>query len=103
MISARTLRERRESGRRTANVLRYRLVISNRFRRDLRRLDAGMHLRVLEALERLQENPRQGSQLTDVAIGAWRLRVGDYRIRYDIEGDQVLLYRVRHRREIYRD
>ena len=33
----------------------------------------------------------------------WRIRVGDYRIRYDIEGDRVLLYRVRHRRDIYRD
>jgi mRNA interferase RelE/StbE len=84
-------------------VQHYSLVISNRFRRDLRRLDAGMHRRVLEALEQLQENPRQGSQLTDVTIGAWRMRVGDYRIRYDIEGDQVLLYRVRHRREIYRE
>jgi mRNA-degrading endonuclease RelE of RelBE toxin-antitoxin system len=28
--------------------------------------------------------------------------VGDYRIRYDIEGDQVLLYRIRHRKDIYR-
>jgi mRNA interferase RelE/StbE len=84
-------------------VPRYQLVISNRFRRDLRRLDAAMHRRVLEALERLQANPRQGSELMDVQIGAWRLRVGDYRIRYDIAGDQVLLYRVRHRRDIYRD
>jgi mRNA interferase RelE/StbE len=84
-------------------VPRYHLVISNRFRRDLRRLDREIHRRVLEALERLQDNPRQGSQLTNVAIGAWRLRVGDYRIRYDIEGDQVLLYRVRHRRDIYRE
>ena len=82
---------------------RYQLVISHRFRRDLRRLDAEIHRRVLEALERLQDNPRQGSALTDVTIGVWRLRVGDYRIRYDIAGDQVLLYRVRHRREIYRD
>lgn len=84
-------------------MARYHLIISNRFRRDLRRLDATTHRRILDMLERLQEDPRQGSQLTGVAIGAWRVRVGDYRIRYDIEGDQVLLYRVRHRREIYRD
>jgi mRNA interferase RelE/StbE len=58
-----------------------------------------MHRRVLEVLEALQENPRQGSQLTNVRVGQWRMRVGDYRIRYDIEGDRVLLYRVRHRRD----
>jgi mRNA interferase RelE/StbE len=82
---------------------RYSLVIARRFRQDLRRLNAQMHRRVLEVLERLQEDPFQGQRLTNVAIGQWRIRVGDYRIRYDIEGEQVLLYRVRHRREIYRD
>jgi mRNA-degrading endonuclease RelE of RelBE toxin-antitoxin system len=40
---------------------------------------------------------------TNVSIGQWRTRVGDYRIRYDIEGEEVSLYRVRHRRDIYRD
>ena len=82
---------------------RYSLVIARRFRQDLRRLDAQMHRRVLEVLERLQEDPAQGQRLTNVTIGQWRIRVGDYRIRYDIEGEQILLYRVRHRREIYRD
>lgn len=82
---------------------RYSLVIAHRFRQDLRRLDTQMHRRVLEGLERLQEDPFQGQRLTNVAIGQWRIRVGDYRIRYDIEGEQVLLYQVRHRREIYRD
>jgi len=82
---------------------RYRLVISNRFRRDMRRLDVPTHRRVLEALATLDDNPRQGIRLTNVAIGQWRIRVGDWRIRYDIEEDQILLYRVRHRRDIYRD
>jgi len=80
----------------------FQLVISNRFRRDLRRLDTQIHARILEALEQLQENPHQGSKLTNVDIGAWRIRVGDYRIRYDIEDDRILLYRVLHRRDIYR-
>jgi mRNA interferase RelE/StbE len=84
-------------------VPRYELVISNRFRRDLRRLDAPMHRRVLAALDALQANPYQGQQLTEVPIGQWRIRVADYRIRYDIEGNRVLLYRVRHRKDIYRE
>ncbi len=82
---------------------RYRLLISPRFRRDLRKLDAESHRRILDAIVQLQENPFQGKKLTGVEVGQWRLRVGDYRIRYDIEGRQILLYRVRHRREIYRE
>ena len=82
---------------------RYHLVISNRFRRDMRRLDAQTHRRVLDALASLQDNPLQGVRLTNVAISQWHVRVGDWRIRCDIEGDHVLLYRVRHRRDIYQD
>jgi len=40
---------------------------------------------------------------TSIAIQSRRIRVGDYRIRYDLEGEEILLYRVRHRRDIYPD
>jgi mRNA interferase RelE/StbE len=81
----------------------YRLVIPNHFRRDLRQLDVQTHRRVLKILETLRDNPHQGTKLTKMVIGQWRIRVGDWRIRYDIENDAVLLYRVRHRRDIYHD
>lgn len=81
----------------------YRLVVSPQFWRDLRKLDAETHRRILDALARLEENPSQGKKLTGVEVGQWRIRVGDYRIRYDVEGDHIFLYRVRHRREIYRE
>ena len=40
---------------------------------------------------------------TSTAIQSRRIRVGDYRIRYDLEGEEILLYRVRHRRDMYPD
>ena len=82
---------------------RYRVVASSRFRRDLDKLDPETHRRIVKRLELLETDPTAGRQLVAVRIGQWRVRVGDYRIRYDIEGDQVLLYRVRHRRDVYRE
>lgn len=32
----------------------------------------------------------------------YRLRVGDYRVLFEVEGERVVVYRVRHRREVYR-
>lgn len=32
----------------------------------------------------------------------YRLRVGDYRVLSEIEGSAILIYRIRHRRDIYR-
>jgi mRNA interferase RelE/StbE len=38
------------------------------------------------------------------AKGEYRLRVGDYRVRYALEGDRLVVYvvRVGHRRDVYR-
>ena len=33
--------------------------------------------------------------------GQWRIRWRDYRLRYDIFGEEVILHSFRHRREVY--
>ena len=42
-------------------------------------------------------------KLTDIkpGDGQWRIRAGDYRLRYDIFGREVVLYAFRHRRDVY--
>ena len=39
-------------------------------------------------------------RLTNMAPG-YRLRVGDYRVLFELEDDRIIVYRVRHRREAY--
>ena len=41
-------------------------------------------------------------KLVNLRPGEWRIRVGDYRIRYDIKAREVVLHIVRHRKYIYR-
>ncbi|HYU17917.1 MAG TPA: type II toxin-antitoxin system RelE/ParE family toxin [Chloroflexota bacterium] len=81
---------------------RYRLVIARRFAKDLSRCDPQVQERVLQALERLEQDPYRGEKVLARETGTWRLRVGDWRVRYDIVGDEVHVLRVRHRREVYR-
>lgn len=80
----------------------YRLVIAKRFSKDMKRLDRQVQSRILEALEKIAQDPYKGEKVVARETGNWRWRVGDWRIRYDIEGDEVQLLRVRHRREVYR-
>ena len=82
---------------------RYQLVFSNRFVRDLRRLDHQVRQRVLEAIEKLQDNPYIGEKVAAQETGAWRLRVGDWRVRYDIVEDQVHLQPVDNHRPSLRE
>ena len=80
----------------------YHLVIARRFVKDLQRLDPQVRVRIIQALEKLEDDPYRGERVHAKQTGAWRLRVGDWRIRYDIVGNEIHLLRARHRREVYR-
>ena len=76
----------------------------HQFLSDLRRLDPPVQRRILEAIETkpLIDPFKYGKKLVGkMGPGRWRFRVGDYRIRFDIEDGVLLFYRVRHRREVY--
>lgn len=59
-------------------------------------------VRILEKIEALQDDfAGDVKRLTDFHP-EYRLRVGDYRVLFEVEGDQVVIYRIRHRRDVYR-
>lgn len=82
----------------------YRFVVAPAALRQLRKLDPVARRRVQAALDLLADDPRPpaAKRLVNFA-GEWRVRVGDYRIVYDLRGDLlvVLVLAVGHRREIY--
>ncbi|WP_459863194.1 type II toxin-antitoxin system RelE family toxin [Endothiovibrio diazotrophicus] len=63
-----------------------------------------MRLRLIEAIDSLRENPHRGSALKGDRSGLRRIRVGDYRVIYEIDEGEVvvLVVKVGHRREIHR-
>ena len=73
--------------------------------KDLRPLSKSVVARVIEHIERLKTEsfPRQAVKLSG-AERLYRLRVGDYRIVYEVDSSakQVMIQYVRHRREVYR-
>jgi mRNA-degrading endonuclease RelE of RelBE toxin-antitoxin system len=59
--------------------------------------------RMLRTFERLQNWPEvSGAKpLRGVLAGHWRLRTGDYRIRFSVEGDVVRIEEMGHRDGFY--
>jgi mRNA interferase RelE/StbE len=83
----------------------FELFIESRAERDLKRLPAEVFARVVEAMQGLRDNPRPpGCRKLTGAERDWRIRVGDYRVVYEIDSQAraVRIMRVRHRREVYR-
>ena len=84
----------------------YRLELDGRARRELNRLQGNLLQRILQAIADLRGNPRPpGCVQVKGQVGAYRVRVGDYRILYDVDdaGQTINIWRVRHRRVVYRD
>ena len=74
-------------------------------RKDLRRLPSAVVERVVKAVESLAGNPfPHGVEKLSGSEHAFRIRLGDYRVVYEVvaELNLVEIQRVRHRKDIYR-
>lgn len=70
---------------------------------DLTELPANIRARIIRAVEsRLTTEPtRYGVRLRQSLAGLWKIRVGDYRIVYEIEERKVTVWAIRHRKDVY--
>jgi len=84
--------------------LTYALFIEKRAERALSRIARQDQERIADAIRRLADEPRPPGVKKLSGREAWRLRVGDYRILYEIHDEQLetLVVDIGHRREIYR-
>jgi mRNA interferase RelE/StbE len=83
----------------------YRILLERAAEKDLARLSTEIHDRVIAAIQVLATNPRPaGCRKLAGSKNDWRIRVGDYRVIYEIADAirVVRINRVRHRGEVYR-
>ena len=81
----------------------YTLVFTRRAARDLEALEPNTRRRIGKALERYRDEPlRHARPMAHPSLGGYRFRVGDYRIIFDMEGEEIVVLRVGHRSRIYR-
>jgi mRNA interferase RelE/StbE len=83
----------------------YEVFLERTAERDLKRLSAENFHRIIPHIKALAENPRPaGCRKLTGARNDWRIRIGDYRLIYEIdeEAKVVRVMRVSHRREAYR-
>lgn len=84
--------------------MEYELVYTPRAARDIAKLDQATQERIKKTLERYKEAPfDHARKMVDPALGSYRFRIGDYRVIFDIEDNRIVVLRVGHRREIYRE
>ncbi len=83
----------------------YRIEIATSAKKQLAGLDAKLRRRISDAIDQLAASPRPPGAVKLVGEDrTWRVRVGDWRVLYEIRDEVlvVLVVAVAHRREAYR-
>lgn len=84
----------------------YRIRVLEAAARELARLDKPVGRRVIERLRWLAENREAVGReaLADDLSGLYKLRVGDYRVIYEVLPDDqtIVVHAIGHRKDIYR-
>lgn len=83
----------------------YRLRLKRSAQKEIRALHPVDRRRVAQAIRDLCQDPRHPGCKKLKRVGAWRVRVGSYRVVYDVDDAEqiVMVLKVGHRRDVYRD
>lgn len=83
----------------------YTIIISKSVQKQIDSLSDELRMRISEKVNNLREEPPPGGVVKLKGYtNEYRLRVGDYRVRYEIDDSNqiILLLQCKHRREVYR-
>jgi mRNA interferase RelE/StbE len=83
--------------------LKYELLIKRRAQKQLAGIPQPNRDRIITAVHSLADDPRPSGVKKLSGRDAWRIRVGDYRIIYEIDDGVlvVLVVSIGHRRDVY--
>jgi mRNA interferase RelE/StbE len=85
--------------------MKYNYVITKQAAKDISKLSPFIKERIKSKLLYFiaQNDPvALAKPLADSSLGMYRWRVGDYRIVFDVDKNNIVLLRVRHRKDIYK-
>jgi len=83
----------------------FKIVYARSVVKDLKKIDHSKLIKIKQRIEELKEFPNisQIKQLMNHPVADYRLRIGNYRILFDVnwEAKEIYILKIGHRREIY--
>ena len=70
--------------------------------KDIEDLPSRMQARILARIEEMSNDLKGDIKRLTNFTPEYRLRIGDYRVLFEIEEEAIIIYRIRDRREAYR-
>lgn len=81
----------------------YRIILLKPAQRFLKKLGKEEKKRIITKIKELREDPHKGVPLVANLSGLWRMRIGDYRVVYQVKNEEliILVLKIGHRKNVY--
>lgn len=84
------------------HAMKYVIELKPRSIKDLAELSSVDRTRLLSRIESLENNLAGDVKRLTNFTPEFRLRVGKYRVLFEVDVNRVIIYRVMHRKDVYR-
>jgi mRNA interferase RelE/StbE len=82
-------------------MMRYKIELKPRAIKDLKSIDATERGKLVSRMEALKNDLAGDVKRLTNFTPEYRLRVGSYRVLFEVEADRVVIYRIKHRKDAY--
>jgi len=79
----------------------FKIIWDDKADESLHKLELSISRRIFKKVEELSDNPFSKDIKRLQASKDFRLRVGDYRVIFSIEGEIIIILKIGHRKNIY--
>ncbi len=82
----------------------YQIIIEKTARKEIQKINQADQILIIQAIKQLTDEPRPTGCKKLKGRTAWRIRVGDYRVIYEIQDNLLIvtIITVGHRRDVYK-
>ena len=82
--------------------MKYKIEFKPRALKDCRKIPKSRLIHIFEQIEMMSVDLKGNVKHLTNFTPEYRLRIGDYRILFEIEEERLIIYRTRHRKEAYK-
>ena len=77
------------------------IFYSSEFIKQIRKYNKDLQVQIIKKLKQLEKNPELGKPLTNALKNNRSLHIGKFRVIYSIKGNEIIIAKVDHRKDIY--
>ena len=79
----------------------YRLSFETRALRDLKKLETPNRQRIIQGIDKMKFQLAGDVKKLVAFKPRYRLRLGNFRVLFELEGDEIVVHRIKDRRDAY--